>query len=59
MMMLMTRPAEELEPTPTTEPDARVPLAERAEQLAERVKADAREHAEAYLRETVVREGGE
>lgn len=61
MISAMIRPAPQLEPTTSSEPNEREPSpGERAEQLAERVKADAREQAQqTYLRDTIVPEGGE
>ena len=60
MMAFMTRAAHELDPSSSTEPQDREPSpGQRAEQLADRIKGDARERPEAYLRETVVPEGGE
>ncbi len=57
----MTRPADKLVPPSSTEPQGRPEPGpgQRAEQLAERVNKDARAHAPTYLRETIVREGGE
>ena len=56
----MTRAAETLEPSPSTEHEAReLTPGQRAEQLADRIKHDARQRPSAYLRETVVPEGGE
>ena len=56
----MTRVAELLDNPSTTEHEAREPSpGQRAEQLAARIKHDARERAESYLRDTVVPEGGE
>lgn len=60
MITAMTRVAELLDNPSTTEHEAREPSpGERAEQLAARIKHDARERAAAYLRDTVVPEGGE
>jgi hypothetical protein len=59
-MAFMTRAATELEPSPSTEPEVREPSpGQRVEQLADRIKDDAREQPQAYLRDTVVPEGGE
>lgn len=58
-MAFMTRVAEKLEPS-SSEPQDRQPNpGSRIEQLADRIRDDAREQAEPYLRETVVPEGGE
>ncbi|MEM9452647.1 MAG: hypothetical protein AAGF11_00610 [Myxococcota bacterium] len=55
----MTRVAEKLEPS-SSEPQDRQPNpGPRIEQLADRIRDDARGQAEPYLRETVVPEGGE
>jgi len=62
MIGVMTRVAEDLAPSSSPTPDARPaePSPEqRAERLAERIKADARHAAEPYLRDTVVLGGGE
>lgn len=59
MMASMTRVAEKLEPS-STEPQVEEPQrGPRVEQLAERIKDDARDQPDTYLRETIVPEGGE
>ena len=59
-MGIMTRAADTLEPSSTPEPQSREPSpGQRAEQLADQIKDDARAQAGRYLRETVVPEGGE
>lgn len=59
-MAFMTRVAEQLEPSsPTEQRDSPPSPGQRAEALAARIKDDARDRPDTYLRETVVPEGGE
>jgi hypothetical protein len=58
-MAAMTRAAKEIVEPTSSEPRSRTGVGQRTEELAARIRTDARRDPQGYLSRTVVPEGGE